>query len=235
LNRGGRGQYSSDVISPGPITPADLDATVGLVVRAFADVPDADWDRPAWALDWTCWETVEHMADDLFAYAAQIAPTRPPLDTHIPISWRKLRPDGPGNAIFVDRAAGTAGLLEVLEVCGTFLSAIARTAPPERRAHHIFGVSDPEGFAAMGVVELLAHGYDVARGLGRGWEPPADLCGRALFRLFPDVPTTVDAVGAETAGTDPWSTLRWATGRGELPGHPVLETWRWYGTPRHCG
>jgi hypothetical protein len=206
-----------------PITFADLDTAVALVRDAFADVPDAEWDTPAWALDWTCWETVEHMADDLFAYAAQIAPARPPQDTHVPISWRKLRPEGPGSAIFCDRAAGTAGLLQVLEVCGAFLSAIVRTAPPQRRSHHIFGVSDPEGFAAMGVVELLAHGYDVARGLGRDWEPPADLCARVLARLFPGVPTDADG----------WSTLRWATGRGELPGHPARENWRWDGTPRH--
>ncbi|HEV7931159.1 MAG TPA: hypothetical protein VGP70_02360 [Actinomadura sp.] len=52
--------------------------------------------------------------------------------------------------------------------------------------------------------------------------PPADLCSRVLARLFPDAPQT----------TGPWPTLLWATGRAELPGHPPLATWRWYGTPR---
>ncbi|MGW4767070.1 hypothetical protein ACWEO2_03375 [Nocardia sp. NPDC004278] len=45
---------------------------------------------------------------------------------------------------------------------------------------------------------------------------------RALARLFPDAPDS----------TEPWTTLLWATGRAELPGHPQLTTWRWDGTPR---
>jgi hypothetical protein len=212
--------YSAGV--PEPITAADVTNAVELYLSAFAGVADDAWDAPAGTLTWTCWETVEHVADDLFAYAAQIAPSRPPQDSHVPISWRTLRPDGPKSAIFVDREAGTAGLLQVLEVCGVFLAATVRGAPAKMRAHHIFGRSDPEGFAAMGVVELLAHGYDVARGLDRDWRPPGDLCARALHRLFPDAPTDQPA----------WPTLRWATGRGDLPGRAVQQPWRWNGTPR---
>lgn len=212
--------YSSRV--PEPITAADVTRAVELYQSAFADVADDAWDVAAGTLTWTCWETVEHVADDLFAYAAQIAPARPPHDSHVPISWRALRTDGPTSVIFVDRGAGTAGLLQVLEVCGVFLAATVQGAPADRRAHHIFGRSDPEGFAAMGVVELLAHGHDVARGLDRDWRPPADLCARALYRLFPDAP----------ADLPPWPTLRWATGRGDLPGHPARQPWRWNGTPR---
>jgi hypothetical protein len=207
---------------PEPITADDVTTAVALFADAFRDVDDDAWDGPAGTLSWSCWETVEHVADDLFAYAAQIAPAQPPSATHVPISWRRLRPDGPTSTIFVDRAAGTAGLLQVLEVCGAFLAAIVRSAPAERRSYHIFGVSDPEGFAAMGVVELLAHGYDVARGLNRDWQPPADLCARALRRLFPNAPTDAQ----------PWAVLRWATGRAELPGHPVQQQWRWDGSPR---
>ncbi len=73
---------------------------------------------------------------------------------------------------------------------------VCRTAP-DVRAHHVFGNSDPEGFAAMGVVEILVHMDDVAAGLGVGWHPPADLCDRALARLFPAAP----------ADTDRWQTL----------------------------
>jgi hypothetical protein len=72
------------------------------------------------------------------------------------------------------------------------------------------------------VVETLVHTYDLAQGLGLRWSPPADLCTRALARLFPDAP----------ADTDPWPTLLWATGRGDLPGHPRRTTWRWYASPR---
>jgi hypothetical protein len=86
----------------------------------------------------------------------------------------------------------------------------------------VYGVSDPEGFGAMGVVETLVHTHDVAAGFGLPWQPPAGLCARALHRLFPDAPRDAE----------PWPALLWSTGRGELPGRTRPETWRWYGEPR---
>ena len=40
----------------------------------------------------------------------------------------------------------------------------------------------------MGVVEVLVHTYDIARGLGIDWVPPAALCEPVLLRLFPAAP-----------------------------------------------
>ena len=125
------------------------------------------------------------------------------------------------NSLHADPASGPAGLLQALEACGALLAAMVRTTPPDVRAHHPYGASDPEGFAAMGVVETLVHLHDIAEGLGLGWDPPADLCARALNRLFPDAPT----------GTEPWPTLLWVTGRAELNGRPRRTEWRWYGEP----
>ncbi|SEQ35337.1 hypothetical protein SAMN04487983_1004232 [Streptomyces sp. yr375] len=195
---------------------------VRLAVAALRSADGADWDVNAGSLEWSCWETVEHLADDLFAYAAQLGPEKPPLDTEVAFVWSRKRPGGPSNVIFADRAAGAGGLVQVLEACGALLTAMVRTAAPGVRAHHGFGVSDAEGFAAMGVVETLVHLHDVAEGLGVGWTPDAGLCDRVLARLFPDAPT----------GTDRWPTLLWATGRGEIPGHARLTRWRWYGAPR---
>ena len=110
----------------------------------------------------------------------------------------------------------------MLEACGALLVAMVRTTPASVRSYHGFGVSDPEGFGAMGVVETLVHAHDLAAGLGLPWEPPADLCARALARLFPEAP----------ADTPPWPTLLWATGRGELPGRARPTEWRWHGEPR---
>jgi hypothetical protein len=85
-----------------------------------------------------------------------------------------------------------------------------------------FGVADPDGFAAaMGVAEVLVHTRDVTLGLGTAWAPPDQLCRRALDRLFPDAP----------GDTEPWPTLLWATGRGDLPGHPAVTSWHWYAGP----
>ncbi|MET7848994.1 hypothetical protein ABZT48_12330 [Streptomyces avermitilis] len=207
---------------PSPVTADDLDRAVQLAVGALRRAPSAAWDGNAGSLEWDCWETVEHLSDDLFAYAAQLGPRTPPLDGEVPFVWERRRPGGPANAVHADRAAGPAGLLQVLEACGALLVAMVRTMPPHTRAHHTFGTSDPEGFAAMGIVETLVHTHDLAEGLGLSWTPPADLCARVLARLFPHAP----------ASTDPWPTLLWATGRAELPGHPRLTTWRWDGTPR---
>ncbi|MFF8288208.1 hypothetical protein ACF068_03100 [Streptomyces sp. NPDC016309] len=202
-----------------PVTAEDVRSAVRLAVDTFRPAESAsDWDAPAGSLEWTCWETAEHLADDLFAYAAQLGPERPPLDGDVPFLWEPRRPGGPANVTYADRKAGVAGLLQVLEACGAMLAAMARVTPPEARAHHVYGVSDAEGFAAMGVVETLVHGYDIAQGLGLPWEPAPGLCRRALARLFPDAP----------ADTPAWPTLLWATGRGDLPGRERPASWRWH-------
>ncbi|GGQ39535.1 hypothetical protein BKA00_007324 [Actinomadura coerulea] len=212
-------QHSTAVTA---VTADDLDLAVRLAVAALREAPPEAWDAKAGSLEWDCWETVEHLSDDLFAYAAQIAPRTPPMDGEVPFVWESRRPGGPANAVHADRSAGPAGLLQVLDACGGMLSAVVRCTPPDVRAHHGFGASDAEGFAAMGIVETLVHMHDLAEGSGLPWEPPADLCARVLGRLFPDAPDD----------TDPWSTLLWATGRGDLPGHPRVTSWRWYGSPR---
>ncbi|MEU3740468.1 maleylpyruvate isomerase N-terminal domain-containing protein [Streptomyces sp. NPDC032198] len=227
-----RRQAEQDAATPGPVTPGsatpgsvtpdDLDQAVQLALAVLREADSAAWDGKAGALEWDCWETVEHLADDLFAYAAQLGPRQPPMDGEVPFVWEPRRPGGPSNAIHANRAAGPAGLLQVLEASGALLIAMVRTTPPTTRSYHGFGVSDPEGFAAMGVVETLVHTYDLAEGLGLTWAPPADVCARVLHRLFPDVPS----------GDDPWPTLLWATGRGELPGQARRTSWRWYGEPR---
>ncbi|MEU8251082.1 maleylpyruvate isomerase N-terminal domain-containing protein [Nonomuraea sp. NPDC048916] len=208
--------------APPPVTVDDVDQAVRLAVETLREAPPQAWDGKAGSLEWDCWETVEHLSDDLFAYAAQLGPRTPPMDGEVPFVWESRRPGGPKNAIHADRAAGPAGLLQVLEASGALLVAMVRTTPPEIRAHHGFGAADPEGFAAMGVVETLVHTHDLAEGLGLTWKPPAGLCERVLARLFPEAPRT----------PDPWLALLWATGRAELPGRPRLTTWRWYGEPR---
>jgi hypothetical protein len=204
------------------VTADDLDEAVQLALAMLGDAPPRAWESTAGSLEWTCWETVEHLSDDLFAYAVQLGPRSPSLEGPVPFIWESRRPGGPRNAVHADRAAGPDGLLRTLEAGAALLVAMVRTTPPRVRSYHGFGNSDPEGFAAMGIVETLVHGHDLAEGLGLAWTPPAALCARTLERLFPDAPRD----------TGPWPTLLWATGRGELPGRPRLTQWRWYGAPR---
>jgi hypothetical protein len=207
------------------VNSSDVSRAVTLARETLAAAVHRDWQVPAGTLEWSCWETVEHMADDLFTYAAQLGPGTPALDTHVPFGWQRRREGGPALTIFVDPAEGPAGLLEVFETCGAMLAAMVGFVPADRRSFHNYGPSDTSGFAAMGVVEVLVHTHDVAGGLGLTWSPPADLCAAVLGRLFPSAP--VDA--------EPWPVLLWATGRGELPGQASRTDWTWDGAPRPAG
>ncbi|MGW2178744.1 VOC family protein [Streptomyces sp. NPDC001732] len=204
-----------------PVTADDVTAAVRLAIAALRESPVDDWLVPAGALEWNCWETAEHLSDDLFSYAAQLGALHSPLDGYLPYRWAADREGGPRNAVFADRAAGPAGLLRTMEANGALLAAMVRTASPEVRSYHSYGVSDPEGFAAMGVVETLVHMHDLAAGLGMAWAPPAGLCDRVLARLFPDAPGDADR----------WAVLLWATGRAELPGRPRVTSWKWHSAP----
>ncbi|MEU3369202.1 hypothetical protein ACFYM2_08030 [Streptomyces sp. NPDC006711] len=207
---------------PSPVTADDVDLAVRLAVATLRNAPAEGWGGKAGSLEWDCWETAEHLANDLLYYAVQLGPQSPPLDTHVPFALNRERPAAPPVFVHADRAEGPDGLTQVLEACGALLVAMVRTTSPRVRAHHAAGVSDPEGFAALGMQETLVHMHDLAEGLGLAWAPPSALCSRVLARLFPEAPD----------GADPWLTLLWATGRAELPGRPRLTTWRSDSTPR---
>ncbi len=205
-----------------PVSAEDVALSVRLATGTLA-AASTGWDKAAGDLTWTCWETTEHIADDLLFYATQL--TRSATGGWTPFRMSARREGGPEVAMFADDEAGPAGLLDMVDACGGLLTAAVRTAPPEARGHHVFGTADAEGFAAMGVVEVLVHTADVAAGLGLPWHPPADLCDRVLARLFPEV---------ELAG-DLWRTLLWATGRTTLPDRPQRTEWRWHSAPLEHG
>lgn len=207
------------------VTPDDLDSALAAVAEALTPAIDRDWSARAGSLEWDCWHTAEHIGDALLSYAAQLV-VRP--------RSRYVR--------FLANADADATAAEVLEFAlagGGILASAVRTASPEVRAYHPTGMADPAGFAAMGCVEALIHGYDIAQGLSVELHAPRDVCARVLARLFPDLHLTPNPAEGETAtaGTatvdaaDPWQMLRWATGRLDLPGHPRPEKWRWHGAP----
>jgi hypothetical protein len=167
------------------------------------------------------WETLEHLADDLLTYALRFGLAQPMGAPRVPLRVSRDRPDGPADVIFGDPEAGPEGLLTVVEACGGLLATVVDTAPATTLAPHVFGASDPEGFAAMGIVETLVHTHDITWGLDRFREPRQDLSERVLARLFPDVPV-IDT---------PWSTLLWATGPIETPERPRRTDRRWHGAP----
>ncbi|MBL1081865.1 GNAT family N-acetyltransferase [Streptomyces actinomycinicus] len=183
-----------------------MEAAVADCTATLRTALGRDWDTVnAGGLEWSCRATAFHIAQALATYAIRLAgraQERLPLRFELP------------------EDTDDAGLLSVIEAAGALLAAAVRTAPPGARGFHPlpFGSADREGFAAMGVTEALLHTHDIARGLGVPHEPDPELAAAALPWLFPHV----------QPGPEPWPTLLWATGRGELPGRAPVTEWTWY-------
>ncbi|MFF5158927.1 GNAT family N-acetyltransferase [Streptomyces sp. NPDC000348] len=182
---------------------ADCVATLGAVA-------DRDWRKVrAGRLEWDCRRAAEHIADDLIAYAGRLAGRSATARLPFTISF--------------DEDTDNTGVLRTIEATGALLAAAVRTTPRAVRAFHPypFRHANREGFAAMGVAEVLLHTHDVAEGTGIDHEPPAELASFVLTRIFPQV----------KPGPTPWRTLLWATGRGELPGREPVTGWHWSNNP----
>ncbi|MEU2657113.1 maleylpyruvate isomerase N-terminal domain-containing protein [Streptomyces sp. NPDC007325] len=167
-----------------------------------------DWSRPARDLDWTCRATLDHLALGLTGYTGLLVAR--PRDRYVTL-FASLDPQAPVPAC-----------LEGLRIAASLLASTVRDTPPGVRAWHPWGHSDPAGFAAMGITELVVHTYDITRALGVAWTPPDGLAAAVLGRLFPDAPR----------GHGPADTLLWCTGRVPLPGLPRRAEWQWDGGVR---
>ncbi|MEU4033424.1 GNAT family N-acetyltransferase [Streptomyces collinus] len=184
----------------------DVNRAVAGCLAALRPVVDRDWaNTTAGRLEWDCRRTAEHVASDLIAYAGQLAGR--PQEAYVPFE------------IALDEDTDHTGLLHVIETTGVLLATTVRATPPRVRAFHPypFGGADREGFAAMGIAEVLLHTHDIAEGLGIAYTPEEDLAESVLAWLFPHV----------QPGPAAWPTLLWATGRGELPGRAPVTEWAW--------
>jgi len=202
------------------IAPADVIAAAASCVTHLSPSIDSPerWDALAGDLEWTCRQTVDHVADALTYYAGNLA-------TRTPVQRARLRNGDPSSDI--------EALLTGVETAAAVLAAVARATPPHTRAFHRAGMADVSGFMAMGCAEILIHTDDVAAILdpARRYRGPDELAARLVARLFPWAP----------AHDDSWQLLRWSMGRAALPGHERLgpEWWwfcaplaEWDGTPR---
>lgn len=170
-------------------------------------VQDRSWEVPAGDVEWTCRATAGHVADDLFSYASQVIAQ--PTDHYLPIE------------AVVDPSATNIEILKAVSMCGRLLANAVQLADPMARAWHPYGTSDPGGFAAMGVVEVLVHTFDITQGLGADWMPPAALCEPVLQCLFPKAPSG-----------DPAAVLLYCCGRRPLGERARLSEWTWDSTVR---
>jgi hypothetical protein len=205
---------------PHAVTAHDLERCIDDAADALRSVAGQDWQVPAKGVRWSCWESIEQVADDLFSYALQLGPKPPPRRGYVKVVVRPQRKGGPASTIFAE-AADNTDLVTLFSGCGALLVSMVRQSSPDVRAYHPYGLSDPEGFAAMGIVETLVHVHDVTQALDQDWSPPEYVCGRVLFRLFPELDVE----------NCPWQTLLWATGRESGDGRPRRKKWRWDARP----
>ncbi|MFD3585961.1 GNAT family N-acetyltransferase [Streptomyces sp. NPDC058683] len=184
-----------------------IEEAVAGCIAALRPTVARDWTEvKAGDLDWNCHETAVHVADDLVAYAANLAGRA--RDAYVPFELK------------LDDGTDNSGLLHVIETTGALLAATVRTTPRAVRAFHPFPFrsADRVGSAAMGIAEVLLHTHDMAKGLEVPYRPSDALAESVLALLFPHV----------QPGPTPWETLLWATGRGELPGRAPVTEWHWY-------
>jgi hypothetical protein len=190
----------------------DLRASADLAISQLAPQANRDWSVLAGDLDWSCRRTLDHMIDTMIFYSGYLA-TR---------AKERMQPLRNG-----DEAASIESLVTHLDTSATILTRIAEATPPDARAFHPSGLSDAEGFLAMGCSELLTHTDDILRGLGIPWnpEPVPDLCDAIITRIFPWAPDAQES-------PDRWQVLRWACGQTALPTRERLDdSWWWHAAP----
>ncbi|MEE1619861.1 DinB family protein [Zafaria sp. Z1313] len=189
------------------------------VLGILAGVPDDAWDVPADGLDWSCRETMAHLADTLGFYALQLAGERPPQAGYVALQDPAPWTPGGHEILFWPRPdRGTAGIVECLDATAGLLRAVLATAGA-RIGYHPFGNADASGFEAMALTETMLHSHEVLTAQGLEFVPSDGACAWTLDRVFPH---------AQRTG-EPWRDLLVATGR-------TPETrgarWRWYSAPR---
>lgn len=185
---------------------------------AISRAPDDAWDLPARGLTWTCRATAGHLLDDLVAYALQLAGARDgrgAQDDYLPV----VPPRGGEDLMAVDPASGTAGIAVTVRAFGELFAATVAATGEDVRAYHPWGRTDRDGYTAIGLLEVLVHGWDLLGGLGLDDRVPEGPAAAAVARLFPDAPPG-----------PPVDVLLWCTGRAALTGpegtHPRRTHWR---------
>jgi hypothetical protein len=189
------------------VGPEDLRQAARVAVGALRPLVGQPWTERAGPLEWDVRSTVAHVADALGFYVVHLGARSP----------ERLRFDLAAHA-----GAPNEAVLDVVEAAAETLAVVAEHATPDARGWHGQGMADRSGFVAMACSELLVHGDDALLGLGSRLDPPADLCGAVVSRLYP----------AATMDAPAWDRLLWATGRLELPGHGRLDdAWRMHPAP----
>jgi hypothetical protein len=204
--------------------PADLLAATEFVVARLRPETDREWSMEAGDLEWDVAFTVTHVAAHLTKAATYLASAA--------TTWSPL-------VVSADPRATNDQLLDAVEIAARALAFVADHADDVARGFHAWGMGDASAFLARAANEVLVHGWDVARGLGVAFDPPAAVCAPVVLRRFPWLEDDLD----------PWPTLLTSAGRRDEPawipieialdewdgavpdgaGRPPAISWQWRG------
>ena len=194
-------------MSRDPVTPDDLRKAAAIAREALSQVADDAWDVMPPRMTWTRKATIIHTIGAMHFYSTGLASgSREPPAT--------FRPD--------PARIDTADLPALVTSGAAILARVAEASPHGTRGFHPAGSPDPEGYLAMGCVEILMHAWDTVNGTPGSIEAADDMSERIVRRLFPWSAT----------GASGWQALLFETGRGELEGRESPgDMWMWHNAP----
>lgn len=169
--------------------------TTDFVANALEPTIGRDWSVPAGQLEWNVEFTIEHIAAALSKYTLYLA-SRSTESIAVRIASRA--------------DASQRERIDAIPRLGHALANVASMTPPDVRVFHASGMVDFEGYVAMGCLETLVHGYDVASGLDVPFDPPAEMVRPVVARFIPWIEPTWDAVVRYTRlenHDDSWTAL----------------------------
>jgi hypothetical protein len=167
-----------------------------LVLETLGQRATLDWSAPAGSLEWSCWQTVDHMIDCVFSYAFQLASGA--LGGFLPFHELHATSEA-------DPSELVAGLKGINELFSCLLGSLPNDAEASDGAF-VLGVDD---WAARAAYEMLLHTHDVVLGLGGRFDPPSSTCAWVIGspKLW-----MLDR-GRITTTTSPWEALLVGSGR----------------------
>ena len=185
------------------------------LAKVLTPFVDQDWSITTPDLIWTQAQTAIHTMRACLEYSFQVVGKR--MDTYQPVLFEKKD------------VATAQDYLTMIPTAARVLHHVVAMASPDDRAWHAYGISDPTGFAAMGVVEVSVHTYDLALGFGGAFTPLDTPSEFAINRLFKDTVETNPQFKSEPAGKQ----LLWYAGRIPLAGLERRQGWKWNGLVRN--
>jgi hypothetical protein len=167
-----------------------------LVLDALDERVELDWSVPAGSLEWSCWQTVDHMIDCVFSYAFQLASRA--QGGFLPFQELHAMPEARPTEL-------VAGLRGITELFSGLLGAV----PGDTAAYDGVFMLDADDWAARAAYEMLLHTHDVLVGLGTRFDPPASTCAWVIAspKLW-----MLDR-GTATTIAHPWEALLVGSGR----------------------